>query len=212
MNVESVMPKVEKRTQAERKEQMILRLKKTVICCLVEVGYNKTTTQLIAKTAEVSQGAIFRHFSNREALIVATANSLSEWMIDDYRQNIAKANLADFDVDTSLKTLKKIIGSDFHIAWIELMYAVRTDDSLMKQLKPIFKENLKGNQRLAKEFFPENISSQETFPHVIDSIVMLARGQMLDIFLFNQKEKAERLAFETAAAQLVLAMIKNVLL
>jgi len=206
------MSKVEKRTQAERKEQMVLRLKKTVVSCLVEVGYSKTTIQLIAKNAEVSQGAIFRHFTNREQLIVATAESLSGWMIDDYRKNIATASITGFDVDTSLKTLKKIIGSDFHIAWIELMHAVRSDDSLMKKLKPIFKENLKGNQRLAKEFFPEEISSQDIFPHIIDSIVMLARGQMLDNFLFTKKEKADRLKFETAIAQLVLGLIKNILI
>lgn len=198
---------VKKRTQADRKNEMIHRLKLAVIDTLVDAGYGKATIQKIAESAGVSQGAIFRHFPTREDLIVATAESLSEWMIDEFRQKAKKQTKPEIDVEKLLKNLHDTLNSRFHFAWIELLIAVRTDTSLKPRLKPIFKENLKGNHQLAREIFPEELAQHPSFNQTIDAVVMLIRGQLLDQFIFNKRELKDRQEFESTAASALLALL-----
>lgn len=211
LNQENPMPAAstqgKKRTQADRKQQMILRLKQAVIDALVEDGYGSSTIQKIATRAGVSQGAIFRHFPTREDLIVATADTLSEWMIDDYRSKAEKQSAAEIDVDHLLKLLHDIINSRFHYAWMELMIAVRTDANLKLRLKPIFKRNLKGNHDLAREIFPDSLSNHPEFTQTVDAVVMLFRGQIMDQFIFSKRELKQRHEFEASAAKALISLI-----
>jgi AcrR family transcriptional regulator len=41
-------------------------------------GFDSTSTSLIAKKAEVSEGLIFRHFTNKEGLLMAIMEKAKE--------------------------------------------------------------------------------------------------------------------------------------
>lgn len=50
------------RTQQRRREETIGRLLEACITSIVEVGYARASAAVITKRAEVSVGALFRHF------------------------------------------------------------------------------------------------------------------------------------------------------
>ena len=64
------------RTQQQRREETIARLLDASIDTIIEVGYARTSAALIAKRAQVSDGAIFRHFATMGDLMAATPDEV----------------------------------------------------------------------------------------------------------------------------------------
>ena len=61
------------RTQQQRREETIARLLDASIDTIVEVGYARASAAVIARRAEVSDGALFRHFPTMGDFMAATA-------------------------------------------------------------------------------------------------------------------------------------------
>src|SRR5919112_801628 len=83
-----------RRTQAERRAGTIGALLEATVACLATRGYAGTSTAAVCAAAGVSQGALFRHFPTRQALLVATAQHVSSRNVEAFRA------LLDEDVDT----------------------------------------------------------------------------------------------------------------
>src|SRR5680860_399919 len=66
-------PGTRRRTQQERRDATMAKLLDGTIAALAEVGYARTTIKEICDRAGVSQGALFRYFDSRAALMAATA-------------------------------------------------------------------------------------------------------------------------------------------
>ena len=64
------------RTQQQRREETIARLLDASIDTIIEVGYARASAAVIAKRAEVSDGALFRHFPTMGDLMAATAQEV----------------------------------------------------------------------------------------------------------------------------------------
>ena len=69
-------PPPARRTQQERRDSTRTRLLEATVECLVELGYARTTTLAVAQRAEVSQGALFKHFPTKAALLGAAVERL----------------------------------------------------------------------------------------------------------------------------------------
>ena len=70
------MPKP-RRTQQQRREETRGRLLAATQTALVERGYAGTTTTEVCRRAEVSQGALFKHFASKGELLAATESGSS---------------------------------------------------------------------------------------------------------------------------------------
>ncbi len=183
-------------SQKERSAAMIERLNKATIESLVEVGYSKSTTQKIATTANVSTGAIFRHFGTLQDLLVDTADKLSVWMVDDYHDKIASVNKDQFDLELSLEKLREVMYSPMHYAWLELLLASRTDATLKERLIPIIKHNRNYTAERAKSHLPEVLAENPDYELILENIILLVRGQMIDDFTRSEKKLKERNDFQ----------------
>lgn len=183
-------------SQKERSAAMIERLNKATIESLVEVGYSKSTTQKIATTANVSTGAIFRHFGTLQDLLVDTADKLSVWMVDDYHDKIASVNKDQFDLELSLEKLREVMYSPMHYAWLELLLASRTDATLRERLIPIIKHNRNYTAERAKSHLPEVLAENPDYELILENIILLVRGQMIDDFTRSEKKLKERNDFQ----------------
>src|ERR1700733_9081452 len=60
-----------RRTQAERTEQMRLRLLNAAVELLSKKGYSEFRTGGVARMAGVSRGALTHHFTSKDQLVVA---------------------------------------------------------------------------------------------------------------------------------------------
>lgn len=67
-----------RRTQAERSEQMQQRLVEAAAVVLRRKGYAGLRTDEVARAAKVSRGALHHHYPTKDSLVVATAAHLLE--------------------------------------------------------------------------------------------------------------------------------------
>lgn len=123
-------------TQTERRERTIALLLDAAIASLNERGYAATTTHAICERAGLSQGALFRHFPNRRALLAAAAAEVAR------RQGVAFA-AADLGPVISREALHRVLSELVRLGssaenrtWHELMLAARTDEELRSALEP----------------------------------------------------------------------------
>ena len=126
----------ERRTQAQRREGTIAALLDATATCLAERGYAATSTAAVSAEAGVSQGALFRHFPTRQALLVATADHVATRNVEAFRA------LGDLGVDTAdevtavLGHLRTLVLSPANQTWRELLVAARADADLRTALQP----------------------------------------------------------------------------
>ena len=126
----------ERRTQAQRREGTIGALLDATVACLAERGYAATSTAAVCAEAGVSQGALFRHFPTRQALLVATAEHVATRNVAAFR---ALGDLAVGTVDdvvVVLGHLRTLVLSPANQTWRELLVAARADADLRDALLP----------------------------------------------------------------------------
>ena len=92
----------ERRTQAQRREGTIGALLDATVSCLAERGYAATSTAAVCAEAGVSQGALFRHFPTRHALLVATAAHVATRNVEAFRATVG----ADVDTVVVMEAMK----------------------------------------------------------------------------------------------------------
>ena len=125
-----------RRTQAQRREGTIGALLDATVACLTTRGYAATSTAAVCAEAGVSQGALFRHFPTRQALLVATAEHVATRNVAAFRA------LIDSEVDTVeqvtsvLGHLRGVVLSPANQTWRELLVAARADADLRAALLP----------------------------------------------------------------------------
>ena len=125
-----------RRTQAERREGTITALLDATVRCLAERGYAATSTAAVCAEAGVSQGALFRHFPTRQALLVATAEHVAERNVVAFRTTVGAGVDTVDEVVVVLGRLREVVLSPANQTWRELLVAARADADLRTALLP----------------------------------------------------------------------------
>jgi AcrR family transcriptional regulator len=173
--------------------------------CLIEDGYAGTTTTEVCRRAGVSQGALFKHFRTKAALLAATVEHLFALLIDDYRRDFSVAAEADDRVGNAVRLLWKTFQRPSLHAAYDLMVAGRTDAELRAALEPVQIEHGRNLRQAALELFPEAADGDlEAFETAIDVIVSAMQGAALGALTQPDPGVARRLAFLEALARRVL--------
>ncbi|MDR7251531.1 AcrR family transcriptional regulator [Nocardioides sp. BE266] len=130
------MTTAERRTQAQRREGTIGALLDATVTCLATRGYAATSTAAVCAEAGVSQGALFRHFPTRQALLVATADHVATRQVEAFRSLGSPGVDSADEVAAVLGHLRGLVLSPVNQTWRELLVAARADDSLRAALHP----------------------------------------------------------------------------
>lgn len=126
-----------RRTQEERRATTRAALLDAAIECLVEYGYEGTTTGRVCDRAGVSRGAHLHHFRTRPALLAAALAELAQRREDLFRGQVAGLPASDERVEQALDLLWSwFTGPLFH-ASVDLAAAARTDSELRASLAPV---------------------------------------------------------------------------
>lgn len=136
MTLDHVPTPAPRRTQAERRDATIGRLVDATVECLTARGYAATTTAAVCATAGVSQGALFRYFPTRQALLVATAEVVAQRNVAAFRRLAGAPTRDAAAVTTVLGHLRAVVLSPANQTWRELLVAARADDDLREALLP----------------------------------------------------------------------------
>lgn len=125
-----------RRTQAERRESTIGALLDATVTCLATRGYAATSTAAVCAEAGVSQGALFRHFPTRQALLVATAEHVATCNVAAFGALVNEDVESVEEIVSVLVHLRAIVLSPANQTWRELLVAARSDAELREALHP----------------------------------------------------------------------------
>nr|WP_300050406.1 TetR/AcrR family transcriptional regulator [uncultured Nocardioides sp.] len=165
-----------RRTQAQRREGTIGALLEATVRCLTERGYAATSTAAVCAEAGVSQGALFRHFPTRQALLVATAEHVATRNVAAFRATTEGAAVGTVDdVADVLTHLRAAVLSPTNQTWRELLVAARADAGLREALLPA-REVLHAQMLdVAADLWADRLSADD-LPAVLSIVVNMLDG------------------------------------
>ncbi|AFU00479.1 TetR family transcriptional regulator [Nocardia brasiliensis ATCC 700358] len=123
---------------------MIARLVDATIDTIVAEGYYRTSISAVCNRAEVTPGALFRHFDNRLALIARTAHEVSQRLLAAYAAAAQHVRGQPSALRTALALLANTAQSPLVAVWHEMMIAARTDEQLRTSIGPAVEQLYAG--------------------------------------------------------------------
>ncbi|MGH3674995.1 MAG: TetR/AcrR family transcriptional regulator [Mycobacterium sp.] len=125
------------RTQQQRREDTIARLLDASIETIVEVGYAKASAKVISQRAQVSDGALFRHFPTMSDFMAATAYEVMRRQLEVFAKRVAEIPADKPALEAVLAILREITSNPTNTVMYELMVAARTDEKLRVTLQDV---------------------------------------------------------------------------
>jgi AcrR family transcriptional regulator len=138
------------RTQQQRREETIARLLDASIDTIIEVGYARASAAVIAKRAQVSDGALFRHFPTMGDFMAATAREVMRRQLNLFAKRVAEIPSGQPAMAAAVTILRDVTGNSTNTVMYELLIAARTDDKLRETLRQVLTEyaaNILDNAR-----------------------------------------------------------------
>lgn len=181
------------------------RLLDAAVETLVARGLAGTRTGDVCRRAGVSQGALFKHFPSKAALLAATTEHLFARLVDDFRRGFAEIAGQEDPVAGAVNALAAIFRQPRLTVAFELYVAARTDGELHAALAPVLARHRDNLHREARALFPEAARAPH-FPAVVDTVVDALQGAALGaLVLPDPASEARRLDQLVAYARRELA-------
>jgi len=170
-----------RRTQEQRREHTRAALLDAALACLCERGLGRLTTPEVAARAELSQGALFRYFPTKAALLAATSEHLFAELSQDYELRFARLPRARRTLRTAVRLLARSMEDPRLAAAFELYTAARTDPDLQAALDPVVRAHVAQLRSLAASLFPRPATeAPKAFTAFVDLAVLAMQGLVLE--------------------------------
>ncbi len=169
----SVRPR--RMTQPERSAATRQALLESTIECLVELGFDRSTTGEISERAGLSRGAHLHHFQTRTALVVAAAQELSRRIAADLEDRIQSLPEGADRVGAALDAVWEVFTGPLFVAVMELALHARTDEELGVQFKPVERAVRRDTGRMLRRAFGRE-QTDRTLDDAIGMVLATIRG------------------------------------
>jgi AcrR family transcriptional regulator len=200
-------PPKPRRTQEERRGGTIRKLLDAATATLVDVGYAEASVQAICARAGVSQGALFRHFPTREALMVAVGEDVGRRMLTSYQNEFEALRGSAEPLVLALRLVRAHARSRVNQAWYELALAARTHGTLREALAPAAIAYYREIEALARQLLPDVAARMgDRFGLFVETMLAIFDGENVHRFVLpsdasDDARLALLVAFTNAAAQ-----------
>lgn len=161
MNAQT-QPKTVRKSQADRARDTRTLLCRATLEVITEVGYQNTTTTLIAKRAGVSRGAQTHHFPTKHSLVCAAFEYvLQEW--EQSRQSFAKAHTtAPIRLRAFVEHLWRYYFDQSHyLAVLDMLLASRGDEALRRDLAELIAQMSDQRRQLWRAALGQSVPEAE---------------------------------------------------
>jgi len=176
-------------TQQERSAATREALIDATIECLVDVGYDRTTTTEISERAALSRGAHLHHFQTRAALVAAAVEGLAQRGLEDLARGVRRLPDDERRPEAALDMLWRLFNGQLFQVMLELSVHGRTDPELRAELDPI--ERMVGHDtmpqwlRLAFAGDPDD--------HRLDDLISLIAAAVRGLAVMKLLEPTRRI-------------------
>jgi AcrR family transcriptional regulator len=164
-----------RRTQEERSATTRAALLDATIECLIERGYDRTTTAAVAERAGVSRGAHLHHFQTRAALVAAAIEQLTWRWVEQIHPLLEQLPTGPERVERGLDLLWSLFSSDLFLAILDISAAARTDPELAAAMKPMEREHGRGMLLMCRALFADG-AQDESLDALIAMTLSTVRG------------------------------------
>jgi AcrR family transcriptional regulator len=176
------------RTQQQRREETIGRLLDASIATIVEVGYARASAAVITKRAQLSDGALFRHFETMGDFMAATAYEVMRRQLDLFTKQVAEIPANKPALEVVLTILRDITGNSTNTVMYELMIAARTDEKLRATLQDVLAEYSAKIYDTARALPTADQFPEETFAALVAMITNTFDGAAIVRAVLPQPE------------------------
>jgi AcrR family transcriptional regulator len=155
------------RTQQQRREETVARLLDASIDTIVEVGYARASAAVIARRAQVSDGALFRHFATMGDFMAATALEVMRRQLGLFTKQVAEIPADQPPLEAVLVILRDVTGNATNAVMYELLVAARTDEKLRATLQNVLTEYAANIYDVARSLPGSEQFPDETFAALV---------------------------------------------
>ena len=181
-----------RRTQAERRATTRAALLDATIDCLVEDGYQGTTTTRIVERAGVSRGAQVHHFPTKAELVAEAVRHLAERRGEEFLAEAREVPARGrHRFEQMLDMLWRIHTGPLFAASVELWVAARNDSELRERLVEVEREMALRISTDIADLFEEHAPKRE-FREGVDASLAAMRGLALLGFVNGEREVERR--------------------
>lgn len=169
-----------RRTQQERRDATQQKLLEATLECLRTMGYARTTTTEIVRAAGVSQGALFKHYPSKAALLSAAIEYLFDELVADYQRAFAELPVESATAEAAFDLLWSIFTGPRLAVAFELYTVARTDPELGRALQPVVLRHRAHLVESARELFPEAARTIPDFAAWVDLMMCAMEGIVIE--------------------------------
>jgi AcrR family transcriptional regulator len=155
------------RTQRQRREETVTRLLDASIETISGVGYARASAAMIAKRANVSDGALFRHFPTMGDLMAATAREVMRRQIELFTKRVAEIPANQPAMAAALTVLRDVTANSTNTVMYELLIAARTDEKLRDTLQDVLTEYAANIYQTARALPGADQFPEDTFTALV---------------------------------------------
>jgi AcrR family transcriptional regulator len=155
------------RTQQQRREETVARLLDASIDTIIEVGYARASAAVIAKRAQVSDGALFRHFPTMGDFMAATAHEVMRRQLSLFSKRVAEIPAEAPALEAAVKIYWDVSANATNTVMFELLVAARTDEKLRATLHDVLDEYATNIHDTAKALPGADQVAEETLAALV---------------------------------------------
>ena len=178
--------------QAQKSASTRTQIIEAAIKCLVELGYARTTTAVIAEKAGLSRGAMLHHFPSKMDIVRAAVEYLHAKRLRAFRKAMAKEPIDGDHVRLGVEGYWAHVKHPWFVAFFEIAVAARTDKELAAILFPAQEAFEREWYETSLEVFPEWKRKGEKFLLGFDLSRYLMEGMAISFLTHKETERDKR--------------------
>ncbi len=180
--------------QQRKSVQTRVAILEAAVKCLAEHGYARTTTQMIAKTAGVSRGAMLHHYATKQELISAVIEFTCYRRMERFMGGIQGLSEPErVEQSAGFELYWDSLQTPEFEAYLELSVAARTDADLADIFIPAARRFLDIERRETARMFPEWADKLDLLELASDLTVGALQGLYLNRHLWEPRERRRTL-------------------
>ena len=183
--------------QQERSRETRRRLLEAAVECLAELGWTRTTVQVVAERAGVSRGAAQHHYPTREDLVNAAVGFVGEAQREHIRNRAAELPNGPGRRRAVVEMLLNLYAHNSFKAALFFWVAAATDPQLGERIKPLERQVGRDAHQMAVELL-EVDESQPGVRETVQATLDLARGLGLANLLTDDTARRRRIVTQWA--------------
>jgi AcrR family transcriptional regulator len=182
-----------RRTNAERTATARRKLIEAALKVLCEAGYGATTTDLVARRAKVSRGAMLHHFRTRVDLMAAVAQHVIEEQSRLRREKVETFAAGPPRFFEAAEISWEIQRQTATTALLEIMLATRSDRALKKRLAPMVQQLGQMRTEAAERLMLNlGIDDKDLMVDLLRIHLAALRGLAVELLFTQTPEEIER--------------------